>query len=98
MLLSVAEGFPRVINEALLHSLPIIVTPVGSVPDELADGEHAVFVATKSPETVARAIDEIINHQALRQHLIREGYTWGVEQMSEPSWQQHARVLGLIEE
>ena len=96
LLLSVAEGFPRVVNEALLHSLPVVVTPVGGIPDELVDGEHALFVPPDSPTAAAKAIMRIINDPQLRRHMIHEGYSWGIEQMSEPSWYQHARLLGLL--
>lgn len=96
LLLSSAEGFPRVVNEALLHSLPVVVTPVGGIPNELVESEHALFVPTDSPQAAAEAIVKIINDQQLRRYMIHEGYSWGIEQMREPSWHQHARLLGLL--
>jgi glycosyltransferase involved in cell wall biosynthesis len=96
LLLSTAEGFPRVVNEALLHSLPVIVTPVGGIPDELVDGEQVLFVPTRSPKATAEAIVRLANDAQLRKRMIRQGYSWGIEQMREPAWHQHARLLGLL--
>lgn len=96
LLLSAAEGFPRVVTEALLHSLPVIVTPVGGIPDELVDGTHALFVPVDSPGEAAGTIARVISELGLRQNLLQAGYAWAVEQMREPAWQQHARLLGLL--
>ncbi|MEZ4642766.1 MAG: glycosyltransferase family 4 protein [Chloroflexota bacterium] len=60
LLLSAAEGFPRVVNEALLHSLPVVVTPVGGIPDELVENEHALFVPVDSPSDAAKAITRLV--------------------------------------
>jgi glycosyltransferase involved in cell wall biosynthesis len=95
VLASAYEGFPRVLYEALLHSLPVITTPVGGIPDELQNDEQALFVPIGNPGAIAGAIERILYAPFLRQKLIREGYRWAVSQKTETSWQQYARLLDL---
>ena len=39
------ECFPLVILEAMQHSLPVIATPVGAIPDMVIDGETGILVS-----------------------------------------------------
>jgi glycosyltransferase involved in cell wall biosynthesis len=91
-----SEGFPRVINEALLNSLPVIATPVGGIAAELTDGKQVLLVPPGDQDAIAAAIREIVSIPALRQTLIRYGYQWALEHMAEPAWVQHGRLLGLL--
>ncbi len=38
------DCFPLVILEAMQHSLPVIATPVGAIPDMVIDGETGIIV------------------------------------------------------
>ncbi|PKO04179.1 MAG: hypothetical protein CVU41_18430 [Chloroflexi bacterium HGW-Chloroflexi-3] len=67
-----SEGFPRTIWEALAHSLPVIATKVGSIPDFI--GEAALLVEPNQPDQLVTAITEIITNKDLRMKSIKKGY------------------------
>lgn len=66
-----SEGFPRTIWEAMAHSLPVIATRVGSMPDFI--GDHALIVNPSSPQELADAVARLIKTPDLRQRLIKIG-------------------------
>jgi glycosyltransferase involved in cell wall biosynthesis len=67
------ESFPRTIWEAMAHSLPVVATKVGSIPDYLVSGEDAIIVPPKDPESLCEGIASLINDKQLRSKLIRNG-------------------------
>jgi glycosyltransferase involved in cell wall biosynthesis len=58
------EGLPLVILEALASGTPVICTPVGSIPEVLADGETALFVTAGDEAGIAAAIVRLIDQPA----------------------------------
>ena len=50
------ECFPLVILEAMQHSLPVIATPVGAIPDMVMDGETGVLVPANDAHALADAM------------------------------------------
>ncbi|MGQ9517897.1 MAG: glycosyltransferase family 4 protein [Anaerolineae bacterium] len=68
-----SEGFPRVIWEAMAHSLPVVATRVGSIPHLLASS--ALLVAPGQPEELAQAIADLLRRPSLRREQIRRGVT-----------------------
>ncbi len=67
-----SEGFPRTIWEALANSLPVITTPVGSIPYYLKDGQNALFV-NPNPLDIAEKIKQLALIPELRKRLIDNG-------------------------
>ena len=65
------EGFPRTIWEAMAHSLPVIATKFGSIPDFIEGA--AELVEPKSPNGLAIAIHTLIHQPNLRMRYIVEG-------------------------
>ena len=65
------EGFPRTIWEAMAHSLPVVATRVGSIPD-FVDGT-AELVPPKDVSSLSAAIRSLIHSPARRKELIRNG-------------------------
>lgn len=65
------EGFPRTIWEAMAHSLPVVATRVGSIPDFI-DGS-AELVEPKNPPALAAGIKNIIEDSLLRKDFIKRG-------------------------
>jgi hypothetical protein len=65
------EGFPRTIWEAMAHSLPVVATRVGSIPDFV--GGAAVLVAPRVPSELAQALSDVICRPDLRHRLITQG-------------------------
>lgn len=74
LLNSYSEGFPRVLYEAMSQSLPVITTPVGSIPLLLKDEETALFIECDNVDQTAAALERVISEPALRSRLIRNGY------------------------
>lgn len=76
---SLSEGSPRVITEALGHSLPVVATPVGNIAESLGDGRRGVLVPLRDPEALASGIRRLIDDDAFRRQCIREGYAFARE-------------------
>lgn len=67
------EGLPLVILEALANGTAVICTPVGEIPNELVDGQEALFVQPGDVLGLANAIDRVFVNDALRAHLEKCG-------------------------
>jgi len=73
LLPSTHEGLPMVILEALSAGLPVVTTPVGSIPEVLTDGETARIVPVNDPPALAQAVTDLASHPALYARLSKEG-------------------------
>ena len=68
---SFSEGFPRVIWEAMAHSLPVIASRVGSIPAFIEGA--AELIPPRQVESLADAISRLIHHPKVRQNFIGRG-------------------------
>ncbi|HEY0846544.1 MAG TPA: glycosyltransferase family 4 protein [Noviherbaspirillum sp.] len=50
------EGMPISMLEAMSFGLPMVMCPVGSIPDVISDGEEAIFVPPGDVESLAQAM------------------------------------------
>lgn len=66
------ECFPLVILEAMQHSLPIISTNEGGIPDIIDNEETGIIVPPKDPETLANAISQLLDSPQRREDLGRK--------------------------
>ncbi len=73
LLPSTHEGLPMVILEALSAGLPVVTTPVGSIPEVLTDGETARIIPVNDPAALAQAVTDLARHPALYARLSAEG-------------------------
>jgi glycosyltransferase involved in cell wall biosynthesis len=69
-----AEGFPRVIWEAMANSLPVVASTVGGIPGMLEHQKHAVLIRPKDSSEIAQAVKRVNNDSALRKTLIKGGF------------------------
>jgi len=67
------EGLPMAILEALGAGLPVIATPVGSIPEVLKDGETCLLVEPGQAEALAQAIARLASDETLRAGLRQKG-------------------------
>ncbi len=74
LLPSVSEGSPRVVLEAMAHSLPVVATPVGNIPELLDGGRRGVIVPVDAPSAVADGIARISDDAPFRRICIHDGY------------------------
>lgn len=56
------ECFPLVILEAMQHSLPVIATPVGAIPDMVIDGETGMLVSMRSVDDLVKKMQFLTNN------------------------------------
>lgn len=68
-----AEGFPNAVLEAMACALPVVVTPVGAVPEVVLDGETGLLVPVGDSEQLAIAMDKLRREPALAGAMGRAG-------------------------
>ncbi len=68
------EGFGIVYLEASAHSLPIIATFSGGVPDAVKDGKTGILIEEKNVEQLKEAMVNLIDNVSLRERLGNNGY------------------------
>lgn len=63
------EGLPMAMLEAMSVGLPIVVTPVGGIPDVIVNGCEGFLVSVGEVNELAETLENLINSQALRNDL-----------------------------
>ncbi|PWC34708.1 glycosyl transferase family 1 [Azospirillum sp. TSO35-2] len=66
---SMFEGLPMSVLEAMAEGLTIVATPVGSVPDAIADGETGLLVPPGDVAALSDALVRVIDDRNLRRNL-----------------------------
>lgn len=64
------EPFGFVNVEAMAAGVPVVATRVGGVPEFVIDGEKGLLVPPESPDAMARALQHLLDDDALRQGLV----------------------------
>ncbi len=82
---SLSEGQGISFIEAMAVGLPVIATPVGGTPDFIKEGETGLFCRVGDPESIADAVERLIQDESLKiriieesQRLVREKYDWNL--------------------
>lgn len=68
-----AEGLPNALLEAMALRVPVVATPVGSIPDVVADGRSGLLAPVGDIDALAAAIRRIFEDPPLAARLAREG-------------------------
>lgn len=63
------EGLPISMLECMSYGAVPVVTPVGSIPEVVRDGENGVLIDVKDAHSIAMAITRIYKDEALRDSL-----------------------------
>jgi len=66
---SYQEGLPMAIIEAMANALPVISTPVGSIPDMLLDSVTGLLVPPGNPTALSNAFERLLTSPQLRASL-----------------------------
>jgi glycosyltransferase involved in cell wall biosynthesis len=70
---SYSEGMPNSVIEAMAAGRPVVVTPVGAIPDVVRDGENGLVVPVRDREALAAAIGRLLSSEVLRRQLGESG-------------------------
>ncbi|MGK4006950.1 glycosyltransferase family 4 protein [Sorangium sp. So ce1036] len=68
------EGLPLAVLEAMARGLPVVVTPVGGVPEVVRSEEHGLLVPVDDPESLAGAIERLARDPALGRRFGEAGH------------------------
>lgn len=68
------ECFPLVLLEAMQQTTPAISTPVGGIPDIIADGESGLISEVDNPEDLANKISLLLDNPELRNKMGEVSY------------------------
>ena len=63
------EGLPYVLLEAMAVGLPVIMTPVGAIPEIIEDGRHGFLIQPGDYTALARRIVQLLEDEALRRRM-----------------------------
>jgi glycosyltransferase involved in cell wall biosynthesis len=69
---SASEGFPKVVAEAAAFGCIPIVSDVSSISQYVHDGKNGILLRDTKPETIARAIDQLLTDNDKRIQMIQE--------------------------
>ena len=69
LLPSYQENFPISVLEAMAAGLPLVVTPVGALPEVLEEGRNAFFVSPGDVQALANRLVRLARDPALRQAM-----------------------------
>jgi glycosyltransferase involved in cell wall biosynthesis len=73
VLTSRLEGLPVTIMEAMLAGRAVVAPDVGSVREEVIDGETGLVVPPNDPAAVAAAVEELLADPDRREEMARKG-------------------------
>jgi glycosyltransferase involved in cell wall biosynthesis len=62
---SYSEGLPTIILEAMACGTPVLVTPVGGIPDLIQDSETGFIIEKINKEEIAKDIERVLNYSDL---------------------------------
>lgn len=89
---STSEGVPRVIDEAMMHGVPVVASAVGGIPGEL-DGE-ALLVPPGDSDALAAAMQRVILDDMFRQKLLDAAAAHARQRSTQPTAaSQHAQFI-----
>jgi glycosyltransferase involved in cell wall biosynthesis len=63
------EGVPQSLSQAMAMALPVVASPIGSIPELIRDGSTGLFAEAGSPESFARQILRLLDDRQLRERL-----------------------------
>jgi glycosyltransferase involved in cell wall biosynthesis len=87
---SLYEGFGLPILEAMACGTPVVTSNVSSLPE--VAGDAALIVDPYDTESIAHAIQRLLDDTTLRSHLVQKGY----KRAGHFSWDESARKLRQI--
>lgn len=69
-----SEGFPRVLYEAMIKSLPILTTMVGGIPGRMRHEDNCIGIPVKNPDAIVSELKNITLDLEALNKLGRQGH------------------------
>lgn len=63
------EGVPQAVMQAMSVGLPVISTPVGSIPEIITDGENGLLVPPRDTDALQHALEQLSTEAPFRKRL-----------------------------
>lgn len=63
------EGLPMAMLEAMAAGRPVVVTPVGGIPEAITHGDNGMLVPPGDPEALAAVLATVLHDEQLRMRL-----------------------------
>lgn len=79
---SYVEGFPMVVLEAWAHSVSVITTPVGGLPDVIEEGRNCLTFPFGDSERLSQQLDRLIGDKVLRKEMCSYGHQFAQNHFS----------------
>jgi glycosyltransferase involved in cell wall biosynthesis len=100
VLASHSEGLPYALLEAMAAGVPVIATPVGAVPDVVADTVHGLLVAPGDARGIARALMQLADNHELLARMgaacrTRIAAAYSIERLADDFGQLYAELLAV---
>ena len=92
---SLTEGVPHVLHEALASGTPLIATDVGGVRAALDEGEAGLLVPPSDGDALVAAINRLADDGELRTRLVQHGLALAGERTLE---KEAARVAAFLQD
>ena len=91
---SYREAFGLVAAEAVSARLPVVATPVGSVPDLVVEGENGFLVAPGDVQALSERVGRLLSNPELRHSMGRAGYDRYREKFSLEQFEK--RIVSIL--
>lgn len=86
------EGFPHSVWEAAASCTPIIISSVGGIPG-LVSEEEVFFIESKNPQSIQKAVQEIITNSVRTSTKIKKAYQLILEYTIENCVERAATII-----
>lgn len=91
---SLTEGVPQVLTEALAAGAPVVATDVGGVAAALQHGQAGLLVPPRDVDALVRAVLRIVDDERLRSDLVHRGLEVARARTLETEAARVARFIG----
>ncbi|MBF0478095.1 MAG: glycosyltransferase [Candidatus Omnitrophica bacterium] len=93
VLCSLLEGLPLCLLEAMAAKCPVVVTPVGAIPNLIKDRISGRIVPVGDTNTLAKTIMEMLSDEKSRERLTVEAYKIVTEGYSDKKMSQQYEIF-----
>lgn len=90
------EGFPRVVYEAMIFRLPIIMTKIDAIDGFLVDRHSALLVEPRDTESIVFAYQEFFHNPELRQLCVTNASVLIESKLSDYKFKSHALQFDFL--